>query len=483
MANELYLFNQDERKKAGEIINTLETLLQSAGYSLLDKKKLPPTEEEVIALFSSADISEKSRTDLTEGFSFLSKKLESNFFYITYHFEEIELEPTEEDRKRFSEDFLKEAKKYLHAVEWQYFTNDSSRIAGVRVAEPIKEDNPAFSLLKWESFKQMNVEEETLQQIRKALNLEDHFFIYAPDYLNYGLASSLLTLFVSTRKEEEDGLPELSLKRNSSLSFPLDKWSNEFWATKEEDYGQTIGVDFTAKNTKKGNKQRLIGSYSIIMDDEELKKAGITLSKKLTAFDERVYCAIGSSEDEYTSINKIHYDMGNTTKPNDKQKARIKKSLDKMRKTDITFENEAEAKKYNYDNFKYNGYLLPIEYIEAISNGKTIADAIHIIKELPLFQFARQRGQITAVPVKLLQSPINKTDKNLAIENFLIKEIRRKNNRNKFSYETLFKNAEITDKDEKTRTKTTVITLMDFYKDNGFIKSYTKTKDGIIYET
>ena len=479
---ELYLFTQDERKRAEKLINMLENLLQTEGYSLLEEKKLPPSEEEAIAFFSNADISEEIRTELTEGFSFLSEKLEKEYFYITYHFTDVEISPSEEDRKNFPEEFLKEAKKYYQSVEWQYFTGESKRIAGIRVAEPITEENPAFDLLFWPAFKEMNVEDKTLLQIRKALNLEDHSFIYAPDFFKYGLATSLLALLLQTRKEEAAGIPELSLKRNTSLSYPLDKWSAAVWSTKAEDYGQLIGLNLTAEKDKGNKSDQLIGSYSIIMDEEELKKAGITLSKKLTAFDERVYCAIGSSESEYTSINKIHYDMGNTTKPNDKQKDRIRKSLDKMRKTDITFENESEAKKYNYDLFKYKGYLLPVEYIEAISSGKTIADAIHIIKELPLFQFARQRGQITAVPVKLLQSPINKTDKNLAIENYLIKRIKRKNGEKKILYKTLFENAGVTDKDEKTRTKATVNTLMEFYKNSGFIKSFTNTKDGIIFE-
>ena len=110
--------------------------------------------------------------------------------------------------------------------------------------------------------------------------------------------------------------------------------------------------------------------------------------------------------------------------------------------------------------------------------------SIHIFREPPLISFAKQRNQLTTVEIKLLQSPVSKTDSNLLIDDYLLTRISRmKNGRskssNKILYQTVFDNCNIGTSKQKSRAKGTIKRYLEHYKSCGLFKKYEETEAGI----
>ena len=99
--------------------------------------------------------------------------------------------------------------------------------------------------------------------------------------------------------------------------------------------------------------------------------------------------------------------------------------------------------------------------------------------------FAKQRKQITTITVKVLQSPISKTDANLLIDDYLIERIgraKRSGQSCKILYETLYEHAQITTKMQRTRAPEKIKTYLEHYKACGMIAGYKMLKDSIQLE-
>jgi hypothetical protein len=191
--------------------------------------------------------------------------------------------------------------------------------------------------------------------------------------------------------------------------------------------------------------------------------------------------------------------MGNTGRPSAKAVEKINDSLTKLRAAHVYITNEwgedrervwGQSEKDTYRKavvFKYDGSLLPMERMSAYINGQLTESAVKLFREPPLVSFARSRGQITTVSTKLLQSPLNKTDQNLMIDDYLIDRIskmkRAKANRKqavtKILFATINEACKRTTTKQKQRTPETVYKYLDYYHKCEFIAGYSKEADGV----
>ena len=273
--------------------------------------------------------------------------------------------------------------------------------------------------------------------------------------------------------------PTAKIKRADIIEYPLDKVNSEMWRLLEKDTGGQIAF----KAEKDGSKQELTIYYSIDFDDLQ----GVTITRKLEPFDKRVYIAVSAlfnAGNNVITLTQIHYAMGNSKRPNKTQLQKIYDSVRKMTGARVYVNNEDEAKVYtNYPVFKYEGSLLPLESLSAIVNGQLTNAAIHIFREPPIVSFARQRNQLTTVKTSLLDSPISKTNGNLAIDDYLIERIARAKNGKqpcKILYSTICKRANLTTPKQRQRVPETVKRYLDHYKKDGYIKGYNdKDPDGV----
>lgn len=287
-------------------------------------------------------------------------------------------------------------------------------------------------------------------------------------------------------KEKDEKATKVKAKRADIVAYPLDKVNSTIWNMLKEDTGGQITMRFAAENREDKKKKKEVDIlYSINFD--ALEGEAITITKKLLPFDKRVYLAVAAlfnAGNDVVSFTQIYYAMGNTNKPAPNQIKKIEDAVNKMMRAAVEVNNVAEAKAYNYPKFTYKGALLPVEFVTAKVNGTTAEGAVHIFREPPVITFARERRQITTIDIKLLQSPMNKTDANLSIDDYLIERISRAKGKKteKILYATLYAQAGITTTKQKQRAADKITGYLDYYKKCSFIKGYSMTTDGIIID-
>ena len=273
-----------------------------------------------------------------------------------------------------------------------------------------------------------------------------------------------------------------------TFSFGMDKLNRGVW--KGFEYASRIGNDNQIQfqpitvNKNRPDSENIYVLATINFNELE----GTQLSKKLTAYDKRVYNAVGTFWSNGYSVfseTQLFKEIGNDVSPSPTQIKRLHDSLTKLRLTQIWIDNAQETSHgLKYPPVSYDGSLLPFERVTAYDNkGEICEGAIHLFREPPLFQFARERKQISTIKRKLLLSPVNKTDGNLEIEDYLLERISKmKNDRThprKILYSKLFENCNITEKKQKQRTPKKVEKYLEYYKKENEIKGYQPEKDGV----
>lgn len=278
-----------------------------------------------------------------------------------------------------------------------------------------------------------------------------------------------------------------TIKKADKINYPVDKVNNNVWDNMEHTYeGQ---LQFSTLKTGKEKEVTVLAAINF----DNVKD--VKISKKLGHFDKRVYIATASlwnAGNKNVTLSKIHETMGNTKRPSKNQIAKINTSITKMATARLYLDNiiEAQKSKNKYKKFKYDGALLPMKRISATVRGQLSEAVIHLFEEPPLVTFARERNQITTFDVKLLQSPIRKTDANIALDDYLIERISgakqsaSKGNKlviNSILFETVFQKLGIINRVEKARTIKKITTLFEHYKKSKYIKKYVKDEEKVTF--
>lgn len=276
----------------------------------------------------------------------------------------------------------------------------------------------------------------------------------------------------------------INSKGVNNVEYPLDKINANIW-TLLKDADKNGQLAFAAE--KRGSSKTADIIYSINFEELE-QETGVTITKKLTAFDKRCYIAASALFNngfEVLTVAQLYAAMGNSGRPSAADIKKINDSLTKMRAAHIYLNNESEHKLYpKYSKFVYDASLLPMERISAVVNGQTVDSAIHLFREPPLVSFARDRKQITTVSRQLLESPLSKTDANLQLDDYLIERIShikksKVKTSNKLLYTTIYEKAGINTKMQRSRAKDKIKQYLEHYKKCGFIKDFTEAADGI----
>lgn len=295
-------------------------------------------------------------------------------------------------------------------------------------------------------------------------------------------------------KQEKKDIRPVIFKRKESPStvMPVDKVNNSiFKMLSRAESGQYEFNFVTGKPIKRG-KEKLDPLVTYKLDFGELEKAApetAQIVKHLTPYDKRVMVAVAAlynAGNSYFTITDIYHKMGNSKdkRPNKADFEKINNSLKKQSYAHLVLHNLGEQDiNYKYPEFKYSGQLLQFEKVTAEIDGQPIESAIHMFREPPLVSFARERQQITTVKNAVLESPVNKTEQNLQIDDYLIEQIAAMKRDPKFNrkilFKTLFVNCEVKGKNP-ARTKETIEKYLKHYKQTAFIKDYQVEKDFVI---
>lgn len=342
------------------------------------------------------------------------------------------------------------------------------------------------------------------------------YYLKNPDMSS---TEAFLNGFIDTEspeaETEKQEIIQVVTQQLDSLEFPIDKINGTIWHLLEKHEGGQIGIHVE----KTGSKDPILVLYSIDFSkiEEMITASGGKITRKLSNFDKRTCVAAASlfnSGQKYFSFTALYRAMGYKGRPSKERLEKIETSIKKLEGAIIMLNNAAEVEAgYKYPTFKYYGSLLPMEFVKAEIDGVMVDSAIHLFREPPLVSFARQRNQFTTVKLNLLQSPVNKTETSIAIEDYLIERIAREKRERyekrktilklqrlktrtvddekrlakmlkedkaplRILTESIFKEAEATGKMQRKRAADMAERFLEHYKNLGNITEYARDTKG-----
>lgn len=332
------------------------------------------------------------------------------------------------------------------------------------------------------------IEEMGADAVWEDMAIEAGVFTSGEDYPRATMFEKIIQRARELKAGASTDLIRITTKPADSLRYPLDKPNRNIWnmiATADTDGQLRIEAAFdtaSEKAKKKNGGQQALVYFSLQFVEND---PNIKMSRVLTQFDKRVYIAVSALYDAGNQImtpGQIYKMMGGK-EAGDADKKAIIDSITKMSKTWVTLDSTKELlENKDYVAFKWEGYLLPLEKLTAIVNGQSTETAIQPIKDPPLMRFARERKQVTSISRELLAGPLNRTEQNLRLEDYLIEEISHMKNgrsvkgRTRMKLETIYKNCEITGK-QKQRAPEKIKKLLTHYKKCGWIYDFSMADD------
>lgn len=242
---------------------------------------------------------------------------------------------------------------------------------------------------------------------------------------------------------------------------------------------------------RRGSKKRITTLASI--DFDKLNGAvQIKSRKELTAYDREVHDAIITlfvdGGNEYITPQMIYQVM--TGNPDAylerKQTEAISESITKCMYSRLIIDASEEAKAYGFDSYKYDGSLISGERVTATLNG-TVAECLRILRKPVLYEYAEKKNQIGRFDIKLLNSPINKTEEIITLQGYLYRRIlsmRGSNLSKTIVYDTVYNQIDVKAaspgalRKKKSKVRDQVKTILDYWKQEQFILGYAENKRG-----
>ena len=173
----------------------------------------------------------------------------------------------------------------------------------------------------------------------------------------------------------------------------------------------------------------------------------------------------------------------------------ISGKLEKMRRLtiaiDLSEENEARfitdenGDPLPIENVTMEGYLLPLNKISGVINGKK-AELFQLIQNPPLYTYSKMKRQLASVPITLLSAPLNNNSTTIPLKTYLLQRIElMKNTHNSIRsstilYDTIY--SELGDqnanKTRKMRIRTYAATILNYFIEQGYIRGYEEFRRG-----
>ena len=267
---------------------------------------------------------------------------------------------------------------------------------------------------------------------------------------------------------------------------PTDKVSNLAFA------GELTGTSLQKLAMERRGSKKQITTLASIDFDNLNGTVQIRGRKELTAYDREVHDAIITlfieGSNEYITPQMIYQVM--TGNPNaylnPKQAEAISDSITKCMYSRLIIKaSEEEAKAYGFDSFKYDGSLISGERVTATLNGNVL-ECLRILRPPVLYEYANKKNQIGRFDIKLLNSPINKTEEIITLQGYLYRRILSMKGSSSLSktivYETVYNQIEITAasdgalRKKKSKVRDQIKKIFDYWKQEGFISGYVENK-------
>ena len=307
-------------------------------------------------------------------------------------------------------------------------------------------------------------------------------------------------------KNEIVALDNIKGIKPNDLKLPVSKLHNNIFDSLFNENGQISGqisfldpTTFDSENENNNLVELCVGSskdaqktdrlilYGIDQDDLE----GLSISREIDSFDQRVYdaiCTLYECGNKIITMGQIYYAMGGKSNLSQKTKENINKSVVKLWSTKVFVDETKDYEKYlpKDGKIKHRGRILNISFKDAYIHNKYVESAIVLLEEPYILQFSKRRNQVEAIPRNVIETSNRMTVKSLAIENYLLTRIsrmksasrnNRKNTSNRILFDSIIEKAH--EKNKPQRVIDTARKFLDHYqsKNVNWIIGY-KEKDG-----
>ena len=293
--------------------------------------------------------------------------------------------------------------------------------------------------------------------------------------------------------EEKDETPAAVVNTIYPANFlaPTDKVSNLAFSNElTGSHIQQLAME------RRGSKKQITTLASIDFDSLN-GSVQIKGRKELTAYDREVHDTIITlyveGGNEYITPQMIYQVMTGDPKARleKKQAEAISESITKCMYSRLIIDASEEAKAYGFDSFKYDGSLISGERVTASLNG-TVVECLRILRPPVLYEYANKKNQIGRFNIKLLNTPINKTEEIITLQGYLYRRILSMKNNSNLSktivYDTVYNQLDIKAasdgalRKKKAKVRSQVKKILDYWKQEQFIAGYVENKRGqVIY--
>lgn len=154
----------------------------------------------------------------------------------------------------------------------------------------------------------------------------------------------------------------------------------------------------------------------------------ILTKRDFTLFDQEVHDAVVSlylAENKFISPAMVYRAMTGKTDAqyiHPQKLHEIEESIDKCIFSKLSIDATEAAAAYGYEEAIYSGALLSAEKVSVHMGGNRVI-AYRILTEPLLYRYAKTCKQVSAVDIKLLDTPLSKTNEIIILQGFLIRKI------------------------------------------------------------
>lgn len=216
----------------------------------------------------------------------------------------------------------------------------------------------------------------------------------------------------------------------------------------------------------------------------------VSCSRALTNFDREVIDAVSSLAPNTqimtsATIYRLITGKDDSTPVNQGQKKRVEESMMRCARCQVTIDITSELAAQpgfqgrSGEEVRFTGNAINYESIEhQVGRGSTIYYKINAMP--PFYRFAEKLGKVSIIPLRLLDSPVAKTDNIIAVQSYLLREIdtmKRDDSKDRqidwtIIYQMATQEGKNQTRQENKRTRDTVHKILDYWVAEGFILEY-----------
>lgn len=285
-----------------------------------------------------------------------------------------------------------------------------------------------------------------------------------------------------------DNLRTIGLEK---FIMPNNKLSNVL--AKKDIYNQNASLV-----TFSGRSKEITTSCLIEYDTENVVFESV---RPFTEYDRAVYNAVTShyvAGNTIMTASMICRAMTGKTKdnsnPSPQQVGAVTRSVKKMGliRINLDLTNEFQNRGITLDDehitsYKVSEMLLTYRSVEVLTKGRRI-EAFEFLSSPILYSYSKATNQVITVPIKFLDTPIDNTERIINLKNYLIRRIEGIKGKNRLKhdiilFESIYELSENKNKEDNKRTRMQVTRILDYWKEQDYIKNYKFIKQKKSYHS